>query len=82
MALTKKLELELAAEGRGCLGKAADDEPVFVLRAADRSAPRAVREWARFAATQECPEEKLQGALQLADAMEDWQRRNGCKWPD
>jgi hypothetical protein len=28
-----KLEREAVAQGRGCLGKAADDELVFVLRA-------------------------------------------------
>lgn len=29
-----------------CLAKAADDEPIFVLRAQDKSAPAAVRRWA------------------------------------
>lgn len=32
------LERELAANGRGCLGKAAEDEPVFILRGQDASA--------------------------------------------
>lgn len=30
----------------GCLGKAADDEPIFVLRANDPCAPAIVRRWA------------------------------------
>src|ERR1700730_449746 len=41
-----KTERELAAKGEGCLGKAADDEPVFILRAQDIFAPDLVREWA------------------------------------
>ena len=31
----------------GCLGKAADDEPIFVLRGQDLLAPTLVRQWAR-----------------------------------
>ena len=33
--MTKAEELKRAAEGKGCLGKSADDEPVFVLCARD-----------------------------------------------
>lgn len=43
---TKSEELKAAAQGRGCLGRAADDEPLFVLRAQDKSAPYVVRHWA------------------------------------
>jgi hypothetical protein len=39
---TKKEELESTT---GCLAKAADDEPIFVLRAQDRLAPAAVYNW-------------------------------------
>ena len=45
MMLTKKEVLEEAARGEGCLGKAADDEVVFVLRAKDKLAPLLVRHW-------------------------------------
>jgi len=46
---TKQQTLEAAARGEGCLGRAADDEPVFVLRAHDRIAPAIVRQWAEKA---------------------------------
>jgi len=48
---TKREVLLAAAKGEGCLGKAADDEPVFVLRAQDILAPMAIRDWAYRAAT-------------------------------
>ena len=41
-----KIERELAAVGKGCLGKAADDEPVFILRAQDMLAADLVDKWA------------------------------------
>jgi hypothetical protein len=44
--MIKKLELEAANRGEGCLGKSQDDEPVFVLVARDRLAANAVRLWA------------------------------------
>jgi hypothetical protein len=37
---------ELATQ-TSCLNKAADDEPLFVLRANDENAPAAVAAWAR-----------------------------------
>ena len=42
---TKKEVLEAAARGEGCLGKAADDEPVFVLRAQDILSVRTIAWW-------------------------------------
>ncbi len=44
--MTKALELESLAKGEGCLGKSADDEPVFILVARDMYAAEAVRHWA------------------------------------
>jgi|SRR6185437_1933614 len=44
---TKIVHLTEAAEGKGCLGKAADDEPIFILRAQDRFAAPLVRQWAK-----------------------------------
>jgi hypothetical protein len=44
--LTKKEVLEAALRGEGCLGKAADDEPVFVLRSQDNLAADLVEKWA------------------------------------
>src|ERR1700730_3563327 len=72
-----KTERELAAKGEGCLGKAADDEPVFILRAQDIFAPDLVREWADLA--EECAPEKAREARALAALMEDCPTR---KLPD
>ena len=46
--ITKKEVLEAANRGEGCLGKAADNEPVFVLRAQDIHAADLVEKWAAF----------------------------------
>ena len=63
----------------GCITKAADNEPLFVLRAQDMLAPSLVRMWAIDAEQAGCPKEKVLEALALADAMEAWPNR---KYPD
>ena len=63
----------------GCIAKAADDEPVFVLRAQDRLAPALVRAWAALAKECGCGDAKVAESIKLADAMESWPRR---KFPD
>lgn len=78
MALAK-IERELAAQGKGCLGKAADDEPVFILRGQDKLAPALVRWWAAEARKRGLSDEKVKDALTLAAAMEAWPTR---KYPD
>ena len=62
-----------------CLQKAADDEPIFVLRAQDMLAPDLVRDWATRARATGCPSYKCDEALALADRMEAWPKR---KYPD
>lgn len=73
-----------------CLQKAADDEPIFVLRAQDLLAPGVVRHWAElYCITQhgsehlltagDCTDPKVREALALADKMEQWPTR---KLPD
>ena len=54
MARTKMDVLQAVAEGRGALGKAAMDEPVFVLRAQDIHAADLVEKWAIWAAAGGC----------------------------
>lgn len=90
-----KEEREMAALGRGCLGKAADDEPVFILRAHDQFAPAVVKFWQTLVAA-ECLHRLLRGAKAemnptlykideaglLRVAMEAWQAEHGCKIPD
>lgn len=62
-----------------CLLKAADDEPIFVLRAQDKLAPEIVRAWAWVAKNNGLPLEKYQEAVELAEQMERWPTR---KYPD
>lgn len=76
---TAKYERELAANGRGCLGKAADDEPIFILRGQDKFAPALVRAWANLAQEHGCDQRKVLEALRLSDDMRLWHTR---KFPD
>ncbi len=62
--------------------QAANEEPVFVLRARDKLAPIVVRVWAELAAAHGCPEEKLRAAFHTQLEMRDWALRHGAKWPD
>ncbi len=73
---------ETAQGATGCLAKAADDEPIFVLRAQDALAPMIVKAWAEAALKVGVPVEKIQEAVQLADQMTDWQATNHTKLPD
>lgn len=67
---------------RSCMSKAADDEPVFVLRAQDKHAPAMVRIWAGAALASGTPQAKVNEALDLANAMESWQSEHSAKVPD
>lgn len=70
-----KAERELAAAGKGCLGKAADDEPVFILRAQDMLAADLVETWAVQANLVGCNWDKVRDAKELAQKMREWPRR-------
>jgi hypothetical protein len=74
---TAKEVIEEANADLGCLGKAHDDEPVFVLRAQDVFAPQLVEAWANLARVS-APEKAAQ-AIVLAAAMRVWHTR---KLPD
>jgi hypothetical protein len=66
-----------------CLKNAADDEPIFVLRAQDNMAPDTVRVWARTAQTRGVNPRKVKEAFDIADKMEKWAKENGgAKDPD
>ncbi len=56
-----------------CLQKAADDEPIFVLRAQDLSAPDVVDYW--IARNPQISPEKRNEAVALACAMREWKNR-------
>ena len=73
-----------------CYAGAAPDEPIFILRATDRIAPKIVRQWAAIFARTKCNAHTLRGepdrltekeqrkfdeALACADAMEAWRDR-------
>jgi hypothetical protein len=71
--------LELATQ-TSCLNRAADDEPVFVLRANDENAPAIVCTWARdyleskggYANAAKVQIAKYEEAIQLASQMRVW----------
>ena len=72
--------------GPSCLTKAADDEPLFILRANDELAPYVVRMWAEmFLASKRRKNDglihtaailKYKEALRCATDMEEWYRKN------
>jgi hypothetical protein len=71
---TKSEALDLLAIGKGCLGKAADDEVVFTLRSTDQYAPAAIRYWVRCVQGAGGDPRKIAGARRAAEPMEEWQR--------
>lgn len=62
-----------------CLRKAADEEPIFVLRAQDRLAPAVVERWAELAEQNGVPASKTADAWETAALMRQWHTR---KLPD
>lgn len=64
------------ATGVACYEKAADDEPLFVLRGTDPATPNAIRAWAAEAMMVGHRQEKVDGALEHADEIERWQLAN------
>lgn len=61
------------------LANAADDEPIFVLRATDALAEDAVRHWAARALYKGVAPTKVEEALNVADQMKAWPHK---KLPD
>jgi len=59
-----------------------EDEPVFLLRAKDKFAPKIVRMWAHEVMTETDDEELAQKIHAWADEMEAYQKVHGCKVPD
>lgn len=69
----------LLGEGGSPIG---EDEPVFLLRATDVSAPATVRYWAQMAERSGASPAIVGAARNQADAMQRWQAQNGHKVPD
>jgi hypothetical protein len=77
------LKRDELANPNSCLNRAADDEPIFVLKATDELAPRVIREWAsEYSYTKDINGHKMttkqrakyNEALLIADKMETWRR--------
>ena len=73
---TKAEVLEALRCGCSPLGRAALDEPVFILRAQDILAPRVVVRWAHLAEQAGTGQAKVRAALEVAKQMADWQANN------
>lgn len=73
-------KLDEINDPKSCLNKAADDEPIFVLRAKDPLAPLLVRRWAELArGTDSHDQAKQISALRVSGEMEKWFRMHiGC----
>ena len=76
---TKQEEINKMTRGEGCLGKAASDEPLFILRAQDAHAADLVEKWAIWARASGCGDDKVNEAMQIAEEMRKWPTR---KMPD
>jgi len=53
-------------------GSLPEEEPLFTLRAQDELASAVVRFWCSLAATAGAPKDKINAALDLATAMDEW----------
>ena len=69
---TKSETLDDAWKGEGCLGRSADDEPVFVVCARDVQGGAMVRLWASGAIGQRVNPDKIAAALRVGEAMDAW----------
>lgn len=62
-----------------CMSRAQDDEPTFVLLARDDAAPDTILAWAAKRISigkNTISDPQIKEALALADAMEEWRRKN------
>lgn len=69
------LKAELLMNPDSCLSKAADDEPLFVIRAKDACGAATVRAWVAMS-TEHHEIEKRNEALKVANDMQAWRQRN------
>lgn len=69
---------ELAHGAKGCLGKAKDDEMLFILRAQDITSPIVILEWMKLS-FHSLPEDKLREAFECALEM---RKNKNTKSPD
>lgn len=81
---TKQEAVERMLAGEGALGKARDEEPIFVLRAKDRFAPLLVQTWCDLMREHASPgaAEKIEDAQRCSASMLAYQAAHGAKVPD
>lgn len=58
------------------------DEPVFLIRAKDKTAASAVRAWAALASKAGAATNIIEAALAHAETIEAWQAKNATQVPD
>ena len=82
MSMTAKELREATLRGEGPLAKAADDEPVFLLRGQDNLAAELVGKWATLASVmvpsidhESVAAKKVAEARQISEAMAAWPTR-------
>lgn len=73
--IAKRIEQEFGA----CAANADDSEPIFVLRAQDKSAPAAVRMWSSIADRDCAATEKVKSAREIERQMAEWQAANASR---
>jgi hypothetical protein len=59
-----------------------EDEPVFLLRGKDKTAPDTVETWANLAEEAGASPNIINAARKQAQAMRDWQAKHGNQIPD
>ncbi|MBD3352790.1 MAG: hypothetical protein GF364_14980 [Candidatus Lokiarchaeota archaeon] len=62
--------------------KIAEDEPVFLLRAKDQTAPGILMKWATELINRGGDKKMAKMVTDHAVKMVEWQEKNGCKLPD
>lgn len=65
--------------GKGVLGKADDDEPIFILRAQDKLFLTTLTRWTQQAELLNVNQEKIAEAHKLYADAQDWQNKNQHK---
>lgn len=71
------LKRDEISDPTSCLNRAADDEPVFVLRAKDPLAAKLVEDWAARAVISGTHEDaRIQGAYRFAQSMRAWREQH------
>jgi len=78
------IKREEIANPDSCLNRAEDDEPIFVLRAHDKTVPSVIRAWANGYAFEKGglgrmnarELEKYNAALDIANKAENWRREH------